>query len=363
MAEADAPTPDPEVEFRRDRDNEVGQGDQVQLDDTDDSDRESVIEGHDGNIDHRPMRQMRRDDYPRNNHDNRGHGDNVNRPLVNQIQLTLKPEPYSGKDCWEEYLSHFEDCAELGHWDNRTKLLYLAASLRGQARTFYMSLSPEDKRTYQSLIQKFDQRFGSSKHKNRWLSKLEMRRRMPGESIAEVGDDIRQLAQKAYGNLDLVAQESLALNQLFKIIPIEMKCRCIDKECETIAEAVDVIERYESIVGEADRKKSTVRTVESKENEGIRNVREYQDNLKELRDRIEKLENDKRNQDGRRGNNTGRCYICNSSDHFMRNCPRNQNQNRTRGDFQSNTRRFGNTANKNQGNGQTLTRWAESQRK
>jgi hypothetical protein len=32
---------------------------------------------------------------------------------------------------------------------------------------------------------------------------------------------------------------SLALNQLFKIISLEMKCRCIDKECQTIAEAVD----------------------------------------------------------------------------------------------------------------------------
>jgi hypothetical protein len=68
------------------------------------------------------------------------------------------------------------DCAELRQWDNRTKLLFLAASLRGQARTFYMSLSPVDRRTYQSLTHKLDQRFGSSKHKNRWLLKLEMRK-------------------------------------------------------------------------------------------------------------------------------------------------------------------------------------------
>ena len=46
---------------------------------------------------------------------------------------------------------------------------------------------------------------------------------MPGESIAEVRDDIRQLAQKAYSDLGMAAQESLALNQLFKVISIEMK--------------------------------------------------------------------------------------------------------------------------------------------
>jgi hypothetical protein len=40
----------------------------------------------------------------------------------------------------------------------------------------------------------------------------------------------------------------------------------------------------------------------------------YQDNLQELRDRIEKLESEKRNQNIRRNNNSGRCYICNSTD-------------------------------------------------
>ena len=69
-----------------------------------------------------------------------------------------------------------------------------------------------------------------------------MRKRMPGET------------QKASCNLDIGAQESLPLNQLFKIKSLEMKCRSIDSECQTIAEAVDVIERYESIVGEGDRK-------------------------------------------------------------------------------------------------------------
>jgi hypothetical protein len=69
------------------------------------------------------------------------------------------------------------------------------------------------------------------------------------------------------------------LNQLFKIISLEMKCRCIDKECQTILEAVDVIERYELIVGEGDRKKSTIRSVRSKDTE--RPSKNYQGNLQQ----------------------------------------------------------------------------------
>ncbi|CAG2230346.1 unnamed protein product [Mytilus edulis] len=352
MADAGRNSPDPEINFRMERDlnlDDLGQGDQIHTDDNDDFDRESILQGHGDEVD---QRHKGRDEYQRHDFDDRNGRGNHNMQPIGPPKVTLKPEPFSGKDCWEEYLSHFEDCAELGQWGNRTKLLFLAASLRGQARTYYMSLSAGDRRTYQMLTQKLDQRFGSSKHKNRWLSKLEMRRRMAGESIAEVGDDIRQLAQKAYYDLDLAAQESLALNQLFKVITVEMKCRCIDKECHTIADAVDVIERYESILGDQDKKKSTmIRAVESKDTEGHMSEKDYHSNLQELQDRIAKLEQGHGSRESKRAN-TGRCYGCNSPDHFMRNCPHKNNQ-RARGNFQGNQRQ--NTSfNHNQGNDRTL---------
>ena len=49
----------------------------------------------------------------------------------------IKPESYSGTEDWEEYQSHFEDCADLSMWDNRSKVLFLTASLKGKARTYY----------------------------------------------------------------------------------------------------------------------------------------------------------------------------------------------------------------------------------
>ncbi|CAC5369859.1 unnamed protein product [Mytilus coruscus] len=255
MADAGRNSPDPEINFRRERDlDDLRQGDQIHTDINDDFDRESILQGHGDEIAQRPKG---RDEYQRHDFDDRNDRGNHNMQT---------------------------------NWPTK-------ASLRGQARTYYMSLSPGDRRTYQMLTQKLDQRFGSSKHKNRWLSKLEMRRRMPGESIAEVGDDIRQLAQKAYYDLDSAAQESLALNQLFKVITVEMKCRCIDKECQTIADAVDVIERYESILGDGDKKKSTIRAVESKDIEGHMSEKDYQSNLQALQDRIAKLEQGHRNRD------------------------------------------------------------------
>jgi hypothetical protein len=75
------------------------------------------------------------------------------------------------------------------------------------------------------------------------------------ESIAALGGDLRQMAQKAYRKLDTLAQEALALNQLYKSISLEMKSKCIDKECETVATAVDIIEKHKSIFELNDKKK------------------------------------------------------------------------------------------------------------
>ena len=45
-------------------------------------------------------------------------------------KMVVRPETYSGKGDWSEYLSHFSDCAELGGWNDREKCLVLAANLR-----------------------------------------------------------------------------------------------------------------------------------------------------------------------------------------------------------------------------------------
>ena len=75
-------------------------------------------------------------------------------------RMSVKPEPYDGSEDWEEYISHFEICAELGRWREEDKVLALAAALKGPARTFYISLVQTEKRDYAILIQRLEQRFG-----------------------------------------------------------------------------------------------------------------------------------------------------------------------------------------------------------
>lgn len=340
-----ADSPDNEIQVMVHAEEEYGQGDIAMGDDA------SVYDEPRENPD---MTPPYRPNYPRPRPDNKP-----------SHKLYVKPEPFDGSNDWEEYFSHFTNCAELGHWTDHEKVLGLSANLRGPARVFYMSLSPVERKDYHSLVYKLSQRFGSVRQQNKWLSKFETRKRQQGESIAALGDDLRQMAQKAYRKLGPLAQEALALNQLYKSISLDMKSKCIDKECETVAAAVDIIERHEAIYEINDKKRpivvrqmtaddynynfqdskdnyATVHAVNSKSppvQGGIKNQTITNDNLlKQLVERIANLEssiNKVQNgnpyaqsysqRNGQRNMGTKTCYQCNSTDHFIRNCPQRNN--------------------------------------
>jgi hypothetical protein len=94
-------------------------------------------------------------------------------PTGSSYRIAIKPESYDGVEVWEEYISHFDICAELGKWRDQDKVLALAAALKGPARTFYISLSQTEKRSYHILVQRLGQRFGSKQEKTyRRMSEL-----------------------------------------------------------------------------------------------------------------------------------------------------------------------------------------------
>ena len=78
-----------------------------------------------------------------------------NEPCFRQNHIpvtTIKPEPYNGRESWDEYISNFENCADLGRWNEADKVLLLSASLRGQARTFYISLTATENQRKNHII-------------------------------------------------------------------------------------------------------------------------------------------------------------------------------------------------------------------
>ncbi|VDI40383.1 Hypothetical predicted protein [Mytilus galloprovincialis] len=146
-----------------------------------------------------------------------------------------------------------------------------------------------------------------------------MRKRNPGEAIAALADDLRQMAQRAYIDLDARAQEG----------------------CRTVAGAVEVIERYEAIIGDgSEKKKGSVRmTTDTHLGEASNFSQEpsenqFHDSIDGLTRRISQLEgtkqnysnswqnnNNRRPQWGNTNNRQAKCFICESTSHLCRYCP------------------------------------------
>lgn len=84
--------------------------------------------------------------------------------------IVIKPDLFTRYEDWEQYISHYDDCAELGQWTGKEMLLTLPARLKGQARVFYSSIQVTAKRDYEHLVDLLEQRFGSTHQQPRWLS-------------------------------------------------------------------------------------------------------------------------------------------------------------------------------------------------
>ncbi|CAG2228453.1 unnamed protein product [Mytilus edulis] len=107
-----------------------------------------------------------------------------------------------------------------------------------------------------------------------------------------------------------------------------MKCRCIDKECATISDAVQVIERYEAILGEppvTEKKKTAVRQISTDDDQDY--------GFDQLNARVAKLEQTSYNTPTAtsqtmyksnapsQGKFERKCFICESPRHIIKDCP------------------------------------------
>ena len=259
----------------------------------------------------------------------------------------MKPQTYNGDEDWESYLNHFEICAKLGRWSYQDRVLYLAASLRGNAQVYYMALMPAERSSYHTLVVKLGLRFSNASQQPMWISRLEARVRRQNESIAELGDDLRRMSQRAYSSLNNEAKEMLALNQLYKSVSPEMKYKCISKNCTSVTQAVSIIELYEAILGE-DSAKNLVRqaTAEPDRNSQAKESFSYSRDDNNLRGILRKLQNwidmlsrqcntQTHCDQGPRDRNGQRlCYICFSPRHLQRDCPHREGNRRDQWLFQ-----------------------------
>ena len=66
--------------------------------------------------------------------------------------IKIKPTPYDGSSCWNDYAVQFEMLSEMNGWDNEVKMIYLAANLRGSAQSVLGDLDDDSRHDCRTLV-------------------------------------------------------------------------------------------------------------------------------------------------------------------------------------------------------------------
>lgn len=100
------------------------------------------------------------------------------------LGIKFKPDTFDGTAPFREFVSQFEMIARVNRWDDATKAVALASSLRGKARSILESVEDLDSVGYSELKSKLELRFDEGGLSQDYYSQFTGRRQRFGEDFA-----------------------------------------------------------------------------------------------------------------------------------------------------------------------------------
>ena len=256
----------------------------------------------------------------------------------------VKPPTYDGSCSWLDYFAQFEMVGELNAWSNGVKAMYLASSLRGDARAVLGDLNQNARRNYTMLVNALDRRFGAENKAELNKTLLKNRRRKKGETLPELAQGIRRLVRNAYPDANSQIMESLAKDQFLDALDNpDLRWKIFQARTASLDEALEIAiecEAFQKAEGQRPNFHTHVRNVgesfgavevkpEMGQNESV--LQEILQALKSLKVQSEQRNPPKKRRDWSRTT----CFGCGQTGHIRKYCPQtNQNT----GNTPSNTR-------------------------
>ena len=170
-----------------------------------------------------------------------GMASSVSSRTARQRRKQKKVAKYDGKTSWEDYHVQFELVAALNGWDEETKALELATSLRGTAQSILADLDPDKRTDYQALVSALSARFEPEHQADMYLAEIRTRTRLKSESLPELGQVMKRLARYALPSAPSSVRQWLALTQFTEALDDEFLEYAVKQaKPKTVDEAVKV---------------------------------------------------------------------------------------------------------------------------
>jgi len=147
--------------------------------------------------------------------------ENDTRDTINfgQLGYKLKPDIYDGSAPLREFLAQFELVSLANKWDNFTKSVALATSLRGKARSILDGEEGLENLSFSELKEKLEFRFGEGHLARTYYSQFVNRRLKNGEDFITLGAELERLSRLAYPECSHESRDKITCAQFISALP------------------------------------------------------------------------------------------------------------------------------------------------
>ena len=229
-----------------------------------------------------------------------------------------KPANYDGTTSFQDYLVQFEMTSELNKWDETTKAMELATSLRGAAQSILGDLRPAQYKDYEYLVSVLTDRFEPLNQTELYRAQIKGRLRKKSETVQELAQDIKRLVRRAYPQAAIDLRDQIARDCFIDALnEHELEWFVYQGKPKTVDEATQLALEYEAF--QSGRKRSVmVRQCSKGDNSDTDPLTKITEQIQKLQTEMEKIKE--------KSSKGIICHSCGERGHTIIRCPKNNNQ-------------------------------------
>ena len=165
-----------------------------------------------------------------------------------------RPPTYDGTTSWQDFLVQFEMISSVNQWNNAMKAYELATSLRGMAQGIVTDIEPEKRLDYNRLVTALTSRFEPENQANMYKSQLNSIFRKSGQTLPELGQEIRRVTRLAYPTAPIEIRDQLAKDSFVRAVSDpKIQLSIFQRDPKTIDDCIRFGLDYEAFVMEQKR--------------------------------------------------------------------------------------------------------------